>query len=107
MRVKQSKVALKSSSQEKLSRVAVREAVRVWLRLKYAVQSLHIGMYKALLLQVLGSNTEYHLIHKGLPAIRTRRSVSHSRLLKAEAVVGAHSIPFFEIGSCIPISDYY
>ncbi|KAF6021613.1 amon [Bugula neritina] len=33
--------------------------------------------------QVLGSETEYHIVHNGLASHRTRRSISHTKLLKA------------------------
>lgn len=33
---------------------------------------------------VLSSHNEYHFVHQGLPQVRTKRSVRHARLLKAD-----------------------
>jgi len=40
---------------------------------------------------VLGSNNEFHFVHHGLPHARTKRSVGHLRLLKADPQV-AHAV---------------
>lgn len=40
---------------------------------------------------VLGSNNEFHFVHHGLPHARTKRSVGHLRLLKADPDV-AHAV---------------
>ena len=39
----------------------------------------------------MGSNNEFHFVHHGLPHARTKRSVGHLRLLKADPDV-AHAV---------------
>ena len=39
----------------------------------------------------MGSNNEFHFVHHGLPHARTKRSVGHLRLLKADPQV-AHAV---------------
>ena len=38
-------------------------------------------------LQVLGSEMEYHFVHKALPHARSKRSVPHMRKLKVDPLV--------------------
>ncbi|CAG9789069.1 unnamed protein product [Diatraea saccharalis] len=37
--------------------------------------------------KVLGSETEWHFAHRGLPHARTRRSIAHTRMLKQHPLV--------------------
>ncbi|KMQ86788.1 neuroendocrine convertase 2, partial [Lasius niger] len=39
------------------------------------------------LLKVLGSQTEYHFVHRALPHVRSKRSVPHTRKLKVDPLV--------------------
>jgi len=52
--------------------------------------------------QVLGSSREFHFVHRALPHARTKRSVPHTRRLKADPLVSFHSRRFIEARAAIP-----
>ena len=52
------------------------------------IDILNIGLLFIMhFFQVLGSNNEFHFIHSAVPSVRSKRSVLHTRKLKADPLV--------------------
>lgn len=47
-------------------------------------------------LKVLGSQSEYHFVHRTLPHVRSKRSVPHMRRLKVDPLVSLYLFSFLD-----------
>ncbi len=69
--------------------------------------NLHLLKTSLSVFQVLGSSHEFHFVHHGVPKIRSKRSVLHTRKLKTDPLVSTHSLSSLELlFLCPPLSAY-